>query len=151
MDKNTPLHPIQLQYLGVRELSIRSYDPPGNTVSARAENASLKVICPDNFDPAVGAFSVSVVLEIGSEQEPEVPTEGTEPYYMRIELRGFFSVDTSKFAAEHVADWAQRGAMFVLYPFLREHAFGLSSRAGFKPLLLPLLQVPTFKTETMKG
>ncbi len=101
MDKNTPLHPIQLQYLGVRELSIRSYHPPGNTVRAKAENASLRVICPDNFDPADNEFSVSVVLEVGTEQEREVPTEGTEPYSMRIELSGFFSVDTSKFAAEH--------------------------------------------------
>ncbi len=31
----------------------------------------------------------------------------------------------------------------ILQPYLREHVFALTARAGFQPLILPLIEVPT--------
>jgi preprotein translocase subunit SecB len=140
----TTYHPMQLNYLGIRELSIKSNRPPEGTIGAAAEKVTFSLSYPDNFDATKNAFSITVALEVGMEAETE------EPYSMKIELRGFFSVDTANFDPKNVPDWSQEGAMFVLYPFLREHAYALSSRAGFKPLLLPLLEVPTFRVEKPK-
>ncbi len=131
-------HPIQLINLGVRELFIQSNRPPDLTVTAEPDACSIKVTSTP-YDSKEKHIMVSLKLELGIG-----PDESKLPYAMRIELIGVFEVDDTRFAVEHVADWAMRGAPIVLYPYLREHAFGLSSRCGFKPLLLPLLEVPTF-------
>ena len=138
-------HPIQLIYLGVRELAIRTNVPPDQTIEANAEKVSISIYAPSKFDPSEPQFSVGVILEAGSEPPPDKEEDPKDPFHMRIELRGYFSVDTARFAPEHVLDWAGRGAIYVLMPFLREHAYSLSGRAGFRPLLLPLVEVPTFK------
>ncbi|MEI8183848.1 MAG: protein-export chaperone SecB [Desulfomonile sp.] len=138
------LHPIQLVTLGVKELFIRSNVPPDMAVGAIAEKCSLKV-SSTSYNKKEKKILVSLTLESG------IDTKETEaPYAMKIELVGIFEVDETRFSAEHIPDWAMRGAPLILFPYLREHAFGLSSRCGFKPLLLPLLEVPTFKIDKPK-
>jgi len=138
-------HPIHLVSLGVRELFIGSNVTPDATISVEPDSCSITVASTP-YDSKGKRILVSLKLEVGREtgKRPEVP------YSMRIELIGIFEVDEAQFLVEHVDDWAMRGAPLVLYPYLREHAFGLSSRCGFKPLLLPLVEVPTFKVEKPK-
>lgn len=142
-------HPIRLVNLAVRELFIRSNVPPDPTVAAELDTCSL-TLSTSEYDTKEKHIMATLKLEVGSEiGESEVP------YLMRIEVAGFFKVDESWLPAEEVVGWTKRSAPFSLYPYLREHAFGLSSRCGFKPLLLPLVEVPVINirkpTQTRKG
>jgi preprotein translocase subunit SecB len=134
-------HPIQLQYLGVKELFIKANVPPDFSVGLEETNCCYTIASPKVYDPSLEVFAVSVTMEVGMDDKDETP------FSMKIELTGFFTVDTVRMSTENVVDWASKGAMFIFLPFLREHAYALSSRCGFKPLLLPLLEVPTFKIQ----
>jgi len=137
-------HPIQLVNFGVKELFIRSNRPPDVTISAEPGECSIG-ISSTPYDSKEKKILVSLRLESGVEAD-----KSKVPYSMRIEIIGIFEVDEAQFPVEHISDWAMKGAPLILFPYLREHAFGLSSRCGFKPLVLPLLEVPTFKIEKPK-
>ena len=94
-------------------------------------------------DTANHRIVVGITLELkeGEEKESELP------YFLKVELAALFEVDESKFDKEHIYDWARRNAPFILFPYLREEAYALTIRAGYKPLILPLLEVPTFQSE----
>lgn len=80
-------------------------------------------------------------------EEPELDAEGDVtgiPYFLFVEVVGIFEVDESKFPPDRIYEWANANAMYVMYPYLREHVYALTSRAGFRPLLLELLEVPLF-------
>jgi len=51
---------------------------------------------------------------------------------------GIFEVDEDKFPFKFIQNWAEKNAPLILYPYLREQVFSLSSRAGFGGTLLPL-------------
>jgi preprotein translocase subunit SecB len=138
------LHAIQLLSLGVRELSISSNVQPSPDVGADTHSCSIKIGSTD-YNRQEKTIGVSLRLESGTD-----PNETEAPFVMKIELVGLFQVDESLFPVEHISDWATQNAPFILFPYLREHAFGLSSRCGFQPLLLPLLEVPTFQIEQPK-
>lgn len=146
MKKETPeqgarLHPIQLSNIGVKELFIRSNRPPEVTIGPEPEGCTIKV-ASSPYDDKEKKIMVSLKLETG------IDTEKTKtPYAMRIELIGVFEVDETRFSVEHVPHWATHGAPLILFPYLREHAYSLSSKCGFRPLLLPLLEVPTFRID----
>ena len=69
---------------------------------------------------------------------------------MRVVIGGVFKVDETKFAKADIDDWANRNAPFILYPYLREQAYTLTVRCGFPGIIIPLLEVPTFKIEPGK-
>jgi len=137
-------HPIQIVDFGVKELFIRSYRSPDVTVGAKIEECSIRTAARP-YDSKGKTIAVSLILESGVDADKR-----KVPYAMKIEILGIFGVDESRFPVEHISDWATNNAPLILYPYLREHAFGLSSRCGFKPLVLPLLEVPTFKIEKPK-
>ena len=65
----------------------------------------------------------------------------------RVEILGLFNVDDERFPIKSVHSWAKQNAPLILYPYLREQVFSLTSRAGFEGTLLPLFQVPTFSAK----
>ena len=77
-------------------------------------------------------------MEVGMEENTETP------FSMKIELRGEFRINEREFPIDKIDDWARKNAPLILLPYLREQAFSLTARCGFKPLVLPLFVVPTF-------
>lgn len=138
-------HPIQLIKLSVRELSIRSNVPPDAGLQADSESCSIKIGSTD-YDDDQKVIIVSIRLESGTGS-----SDVEAPFEMEIELVGFFQVDENRFPVERLPDWARHNAPYILLPYLREHAYSLSARCGFKPLLLPLLELPTIKIQEPKG
>ncbi|MEX5730759.1 MULTISPECIES: hypothetical protein [Providencia] len=67
------------------------------------------------------------------------------PLYICVDVRGTFVVDTELFDVQYIESWAKRNAPYILYPYLREHVHSISCRVGLKGMMLPLLEVPTFK------
>lgn len=129
------LHAIQLTELNVVELHIRVNESPSSDDEGDKKNFRLAT-GNSEYDDKNQCIYVGVKLEVGMEEN------ANSPFSMKIELGGLFKVDESRFSRDNIKDWAQRNAPLVLFPYLREHAFALSSRCGFS-LILPLIEVPT--------
>ncbi|HUT44220.1 MAG TPA: protein-export chaperone SecB [Desulfobacterales bacterium] len=131
------LHAIQLGSVSVIELYIRANQFPDASIKLDLDDAPL-LVGHSEYDPESKSIQVSVKTEIGMEKD-----KGTTPYSMRVELVGDFIVDEDEFPIAQIDDWAVRNAPMILQPYLREHVFALTARAGFYPLILPLIEVPT--------
>lgn len=142
-------YPIQMMHLVPRELYILSQRDEKNAIPIEETDIELQ-IGNGGFNAEENSIVVSVKLEIGSEKKIEDAGETKIPFYLRIELLGFFTVDATAFPIEKIDEWAWNNAVFIMHPYLREHAYSLTARAGYIPLLLPLVQVPTIKLTSEK-
>jgi len=127
-------HPIQLKTLKVLELSIKVI-PDHTQLEPNVEQFSL-FHGHNEYNHKDKRIAVRIGVKMGEEVK-EVPFE------LRVEILGIFEVDEDKFPLKFIDNWAEKNAPLILYPYLREHVFSLSSRAGFGGTLLPLFQVST--------
>jgi preprotein translocase subunit SecB len=76
------------------------------------------------------------------------PIEGAL-FDLLVELMGVFEVvnddPESGFNVEFIKQWARENAPMILYPYVREQMYGLTSRAGYSGVILPLMELPTIK------
>lgn len=138
-------HAIQLVALRVMELSIKvnpDIDDPQTQLVADGNFTLTTANSP--YDAEEHKIGIRISAEIGKEQDKM-------PYSLSVELVGIFEVDESRFPIMHIEHWAKNNGPLVLYPYLREHVFGLTSRAGFQAALLPLFEIPTFKVSLSKA
>jgi preprotein translocase subunit SecB len=133
------LHPIQIISLGVLELYIRSNERPDISKKVEADRISFSV-GHNEYDKEKSIIQVATKIEVGMDKK-----KPKTPFSMRIELIGEFKIDEKKFPVDKIIDWALRNAPFIIFPYLREHAYSLTVRCGFSPMVLPLMQVPTFQ------
>ena len=136
-------HPIQLKSIDVLELFIRLNRPPEKDEELDKEDVAITHGHSD-YDPKSKSVQVGIKLEVGTQEAPNTP------FSMRIEVVGEFIVDEKRFKEEHIHDWASRNAQYILFPFVREHAYALTVRCGLPPAILPLLEVPTFTIKPPK-
>lgn len=144
-------HAAQLKTLQVFKLSIEVHEPD----VALSDDFVLGEFSLENgrsnFDTNTSTINVRMRVRAGrfaiDESEPLEKNEQfqSQPISFIVELGGVFSVDTDQFEEEFIHDWAEKNAPLILYPYLREQVYGLSTRVGIKPVLLPLLQLPTMK------
>ena len=132
------LHAIQLSSISVTELYLRTNQFPDPSVKLEFEDVPI-LVGYSEYDKESNYIRVSVKIEIGMEEDSDKST----PYSLRVELLGDFIVDENEFPIDQIDDWAVRNAPMILQPYLREHVFALTARAGFQPLILPLIEVPT--------
>ena len=134
-------HPINIISVFPTCLSIKANIEPDPLVGVEI-TYSLQT-AHSEYDRENKIISVKVKFEIedakGDEEKP--------PFVMLVDLMARFEVDESRFPIAHIDDWAARNAPIIVYPYLRERVYALTIQAGFKPLLLPLVEVPTFKIE----
>jgi hypothetical protein len=62
----------------------------------------------------------------------------TAPFWIEVYYEGQFAVDTDD-AAKGLQQYAHANAIAFLFPYVRETVSSLTVRAGFAPLMLPLL------------
>lgn len=89
------------------------------------------------YDQEQHAIAIMIRAEMGDEED--------SLFEMSVELLGIFDVDESQFPLIHIDDWAERNAPLILYPYLREQVYNLTSRIGIDGMLLPLFAIPTFR------
>jgi preprotein translocase subunit SecB len=130
-------HPIQLQSIEILELYVRLHEQVPPSISINQEDAKL-LHGYKEFDEENSTINIAIKFEIGMGEECKTP------FSMKVELAGLFHIDTEVFKKEHISHWAQNHSLYILLPYLREHVFGLTSRCGLPPIILPLLDVPTF-------
>lgn len=134
-------HPIQLQGAYIDHLEVSVLDRHRFHDDDYAKDFKYKIYQTD-FDDETSEVSVKVELVIEPGEE-----KLDRPFSMRIVVVGHFKVDTEKFPVNFIPDWCQNNAPIILLPFIREHAYSLSVRAGFNPIILPLVEVPSFVIE----
>lgn len=132
-------HPIQLRTVFVRELSIKALLLPEEEKEGSVPAYALQTGY-STYDEATNTVSVGVQVVVDESQKGDsLPL----PYTLRIEVLGQFVVDDKTFPKDKISDWAQRNAPLILLPYARELVYAMTTKAGFKPLILPLFQVPT--------
>lgn len=133
-------HAIQLAGIKVLELSI--VVNPGVDASRTKtfdDSGSFSwIIGHSDYDKEDREIVVRAIINIGEEEDES-------PFKLKIAMAGIFEVDDSRFPLIHLTHWAENNAPLILYPYLRELAYSLTTRAGFPGVMLPLLQIPTFK------
>lgn len=138
-------HPIQLKDVKVLELFISAN--PG-CMSDLDSDCDIEVSefgfyhTHSKYNEEAESFIVKVAAVIGREDESEEPT--TE-FDLRVELLGVFEVDEDNFPTEHIEAFASKNAPLIMYPYLREQVYSLTTRAGYDSTVLPLFEVPVFK------
>lgn len=128
-------HPIQLETVLIKELSVKLNVP----IVENSSGGSLQVHTGhSDFDEEEKKISVGLMARSDPEKDTGID--------LHVEILGVFTV-SPEFPKEHLSDWAQKNAPFLLYPFLREQVYGLTIRAGISPILLPLVEIPRQKKE----
>lgn len=89
-----------------------------------------------NYDEGANTIQVAVKFE---SKAPK--------FVLRVELVAQFRVDESSFPKDKIHLWADKASFYVILPFLREQVYSLAIRAGLKPLMIPLMQIPTFRVD----
>ncbi len=132
------IHPIELVDIYPKKLFIDAIKPPSRKTGVKPTDLLTQVGWSD-FDEKEQSLMVSVSLTTKKEGRKKLP------YEMEVVLVGLFVIDTEKFRKEDIPDWARRASLFVLMPYVREYVYWLTYRCNFKPLVLPLVQVPTIQ------
>ncbi|ELL4669321.1 protein-export chaperone SecB [Vibrio fluvialis] len=137
-------HPIQLRSVKVLELFIAAN--PNCAPSESEEDKFGFYHTHSDYNAETKTFVVKVAAVIGKE-EYEEGEEPTTEFDLRAELLGVFEVDEDNFSVENIDAFASKNAPLVMYPYLREQVFSLTTRAGFDGAVLPLFEVPVFKLQ----
>ena len=135
------LHAIQLIGLKVQELFIvisSNYEEDETSHQSIDEGTFTWNIGYSEYDQIKHQIALKVSIIIGD-------NEKDSPFSLKVSLLGIFEVDESRFPLMHIEHWAKNNVPLVLYPYLREHVYSLTSRAGLKGVILPLFEVPTFR------
>ena len=135
-------HPIQLEHIGLSNIEFTGYrnGSPDDVIKGSNVEVKFSYAPYDNENKSlmiIGEATVGRMLE-------EFTAESIEenPFYLRVRLHGFFSVDDQKFDITYANTFAGKNAPILIYPYLREHVYSLAIRCGFPNVNLPLVVVP---------
>lgn len=133
------LHAIQLTSVEVEDLTIQVLDRYKFKDGNYEKDFSYTIYYTE-FDKEESRIRVKVELKI----EPKDDTID-RPFKLRVGVAGDFVVDQQRFPAELIDQFVKGNAPIILLPYVREHAFSLTQRAGFDAIILPLVEVPTIR------
>ncbi len=132
-------HSIQTTNISVKELHIRAIASP--SVEKGEDGGTFKFMTQHSeYDPDKKTISVIARVEVGLDDDGKPKDDAL--FELKIEIRADFKVDDSRFPLKHISHWASHNAPMILFPYLREQAYSLTQRCGFKGMLLPLLEIP---------
>jgi preprotein translocase subunit SecB len=146
-EENTPFkyHPIQLRTVKVLRLFISAN--PDCDLDGGDENEKFGFYhTHSDYNEETKSFFVKIAAIIGKE-EYEDGEEPASEFDLKVELLGVFDVDEEHFPVQHVNAFAKKNAPLIMYPYLREQVYSLTTRAGFDSAVLPLFEIPVFKLQ----
>jgi preprotein translocase subunit SecB len=136
------VHPIQLRFLGVKELVAKTFIPPTLEIQITkldpSSNARIRYI-PSEYDEQKRTFSAIVSVQIGTDDEDNYEL----PVYLKVSLIGIFFVDESVTDRKLIDFFIKNNAQYILHPYIREQVFSLSAKCGITPVILPTITIPT--------
>lgn len=139
-------YPIQATFIVVRELHFISHRPP--RASDRIDQSSVRItqkVGP--FSEETKRIQVSLEADFGFEAEE---TAQPPPFSVRVAITAEFAISDT-FPRDKIQQWAVANSAFVIFPYLRERLYYITVQGGYPPILLPLMQIPTFKVELARS
>lgn len=131
-------HPIQLGFVGVKELQAKTFIPPSPDNEIKIETKHVKMnIGHGEYDKEKQTLPVQITLEIGKSNQKTSKI----PLYIKVAIIGIFKTVEKNPNVDAFHRFVQNNAVHLLHPFLREHVFALSARCGVRPIILPLITV----------
>jgi len=151
--------PVRLQFLHLTKLTFEAKGVPENLLEDEKEKASpgfLKVVVNANVGDtrATVAWTLSFLFSgAGPESEPPsqsngaaIPADSRRDYYsLEIRYTAGFVYDQKDITKHDVQQWCEKGSFYIVMPYMRSIVSGITSESGFPVVLLPLLEVPTFR------
>jgi|ERR1035437_9188632 preprotein translocase subunit SecB len=135
-------YPVQPTFIVVREIQFVSHRPPsGDDRIQDSEIRFTHAVAP--FDEQTKRLQITLGAEFGFLTDPNKPQP---PFSLKVVMTGEFAI-ADDFPRDKIQLWATRNAPFVIFPYLRERLYYMSSQGGYPPILLPLMQIPTLKLE----
>ena len=139
-------HPIELLDVQVTQLFFVLNTGNESDISINGHDVNL-LIRQDPIESNSGSLIVAARAMYGL----PIDMHGSDhlnsdsfPCSFMVELNGKFRVPLSM-SITILQRFQKNGALLILSPFLREHVYSLTGRAGIKPVTIPLMQVPIFK------
>ncbi len=132
------LHPIQLKEILVQHLQLEIFNPTVVDSDKLVINFNMRT-GHSEFDDDTSLIMVGVQGEVNQ-------PDSIDSFYIKVEIKGIFEVDTKIFPQEQISKWAEQNAPLLLLPYLRENIYSLSSRARLN-FLIPLHIIPTIKID----
>lgn len=129
--KGLKKHPIQLMQVQIHELSFK--------INKVIKETSIDETPAFKLGFGHDILDEGKIVAVGLKAKTENIKKAK--YAITVELVGVFSVGKG-FNVEMLPDWAKKNAPFILMPYLREHIYGLSLRAGILPVHMPLVEIP---------
>ncbi|UFN71097.1 hypothetical protein LN249_19840 [Vibrio alginolyticus] len=134
------LHAIQIDTINFLKTNIER-----NPNGSKGDNNFAMQCARTEFDSTDNTVGVKVSAFIGYDEDG-LPLPEAE-FWMEIVVEGIFEVDTERFPIDKINVWAQQNAPLILYPYVREAGYSLTSRIlKDSTAILPLLTVSTVKT-----
>jgi len=87
---------------------------------------------------------IDVFMTFGDPKDP--PADQKPPCKFTVTVAGRFQVDTTVFKEENIEAWAKSTGPYLLFPYLREQVYALSTRARLRPIIIPVFKIPTALT-----
>ena len=110
------------------ELRIKTHAPANLSLEYDGADFDLDIAHSDYFAEEK-RIQISTRITVGTEN-PEIEADGSVrgiPFFLNLEVVGIFEVNDSEFPADRIYEWANTNAMYIMYPYLREHVFALTS------------------------
>lgn len=140
-------HPIQLLEVNVLDAEFRAFRAQSMRDDPGEYSVNLNFGYTD-YDQDEKQIVIKVGAEIGerfdADKDPDPDKLKDMPYFLSVSVLGRFEVNEDEFDVKYIQRWARKNATLLVYPFLREHVHSLTVRFGYKGLVMPLIQIPTF-------
>jgi hypothetical protein len=138
-------HPVQIGFVGVRELVFQAFAP--GSIAQTYPDPLLNIqqyVAP--YDNTTRAIVFGCIVSTKITQPPQdvakYLADGNTPYLLRVNLVAQL-IKPDETSEESFERWVVLNGIYLIYPYVREHVYSLTVRAGFRPAILPFLTVPT--------
>jgi preprotein translocase subunit SecB len=143
-----PRFAIQLTKVDVGEVAYSCGGFSNPTITPN-EAFDLTVVV-SKFDPADATLQVSITFASKPEETENQPFD----YSLKITVHGEFQADLPKlqesgliWGDEEFRKWGSKNGALVLMPFLRETVHTFTQKTGFKPFIVPMIEVAAFQVK----
>jgi len=145
------LFPVQVAELETVRIDYEAFVSPAGAQPPKYFNPHQISFCPQvkyRVDDSSGVVIVSAKSVFarptkgGAAADLSADPAPLEPYRLEVAAGAVFIFDPQKMSREEVVEWCEKGAFFIVSPYLRQLVHDVTARSGFPTVTLPLVQVP---------
>ena len=135
-------YPIQPTFINVRRLHFVAHRPP--SPNDRIEESTITIAQSSTpFNEQTRRVQITLKADFGFDGQPLAKPP---PFSVSVAITAEFVIGDT-FPRDKIQLWIAKNAAYVIYPYLRERLYYITSQAGFPPIVLPLMQIPTIRID----